>query len=147
MSNWKQNLTIAAVLLAVDAYFLINSLAYPEDSNTFPLLLSILLGIVTLALAGQALLQARKEGNVPFVVFAPYKKVGIQALLIAAFAAAAPYISYPLAGFFLCYATARNGGYANRMIAVIFSAGVSAFVFAVFKIVLGVPLPPGVFAL
>lgn len=145
MSNWKQNLVIACVLLAVDAFFLVNSLSYPADSNTFPLLLSSLLGIFSLGLAVQALCAARAEGDVPFVQIRHYRKVAGQIVLIAVFASIAPYIGYLVAGFLLCFATACNGGYPNRKVAMVFSAGVSIFVFAVFKLILEVPLPLGFF--
>lgn len=145
MSNWKQNLAIAAILLALDAFFLTNSLRYPSDSNTFPLLLSCLLGAFSLALAGQALWDARAEGAVAFVEPRHYRKVAGQIVLIAVFATIAPHIGYLLAGFLLCFATACNGGYPDKKISAVFSAGVSVFVFAVFKIILDVPLPLGFF--
>lgn len=145
MSNWKQNLTIAVILLAVDAFFLLNSLRYPSDSNTFPLLLSCLLGAFSLALAGQALWDVRTEGAVTFVEPHHYHKVAGQIVLIAIFATIAPYVGYLFAGFLLCFATACNGGYPDRKISAVFSIGVSVFVFVVFKIILDVPLPLGFF--
>ena len=145
MSNWKQNLVIAGILLVLDAFFLTNSLRYPSDSNTFPLLLSCLLGIFSLALAGQALWSARTEGAVTFVELRHYHKVAGQIVLIAIFATIAPYIGYLLAGFLLCFATACNGGYPDKKISAVFSAGVSVFVFVVFKLILYVPLPLGFF--
>lgn len=145
MSNWKQNLAIAAVLLAVDAFFLTNSLRYPSDSNTFPLLLSCLLGIFSLALAGQALWDARIQGAVALVEPRHYRKVAGQIVLIAIFATIAPYIGYLIAGFLLCFATACNGGYPDKRISAVFSVGVSVFVFVVFKLILDVPLPLGFF--
>ncbi len=146
LTNWKQNLAIAGVLLAVDAFFLSNSLRYPPDSNTFPLLLSSLLGVLSLALAGQALWTARAESAaVAFMDLRQYRKVAAQVVLIAVFALIAPYIGYLVAGFLLCFATACNGGYPNRRISAIFSAGVSVFVFVVFKLILEVSLPLGLF--
>jgi hypothetical protein len=145
LTNWKQNLAIACVLLPVDAYFLINSLSYPSDSNTFPLLLSILLGITVIVLGAQALFAARLAGNVPFVKWRHYHSVGRQIVLIAIFALIAPFIGYLIAGFLLCFATACNGGYPDKKIAFVFSIGVSIFVFAIFRLILQVSLPLGFF--
>jgi len=145
LANWKQNLAIACVLLFVDAYFLINSLSYPSDSNTFPLLLSIFMGITAIVLGVQALYTARLTGDVQFVEWRHYRSVVRQIVLIAIFALIAPFTGYLIAGFLLCFATACNGGYPNKKIILVFSMAVSVFVFVVFRIILQVSLPLGGF--
>ena len=147
MTNWKQDLVIACVLLVLAGTFGFLARDYPQAGNAFPKILCLLSGILALCLAGKSLwrMHLARHTSVRFIEWRYYRGVIMQAAIIAVFALIIPIVSYPVAGFLLCLATTLSGGYLNKRIALAFAAGVSFFVFVVFEIVLQVPLPAGIF--
>ena len=141
MINWKQDFTISVVMFGLSLAFGLTALGYPADANTFPLLLSGMLGVFSIALGAKSLMRITRGARL--VEFRPYRGVMRQVLLTIAFILIVPVIGYALAGFLLCLCTAFNAGYGKRKTALLFSVAASVFVVAIFSLILHVPLPTG----
>ncbi len=142
-TNWKQDLLLALILLGITAAFSLGLRELPSDAVLFPEILVILLGLLGAYMAVTAYL--RREPGAVLVDWPPYRKVVAQVAAIALFALILRPVSYVLAGFILCTITAFNGGYPRKGVALVFSALTALAVFAIFQLILKVPLPMGFF--
>ena len=143
MTNWKQDLTLSLVLLAIAAGFYFGGLGYPRAAFLFPSYLSPMLGGLALLLGLSAL--RRKEAGARFIDWPRYKAPAMLVGLVAAYIGLLPVIGYIPASFLLSAAFFLAMGLPSRKLGLAVAAAASVLVYVLFAILLEVPLPHGVF--
>jgi hypothetical protein len=121
---------------------IIASYSYPGDEGIFPRLVGVFMLIVAVFLFSTTIIQ--KTSKVDFKNINGKKVIevlGVMALYIALFR----FIGYLIDTFLLCAYIMTTLGYKKYKLAALFSAAATIVVFAVFKVLLKVPLPLSVF--
>lgn len=138
MGIWKQDFFIYLFFLLISLTVLAVAWQYPEGDKEFPLLVAGCLGVSSAFLAVRAFF---KEGPAFQFSLVRYRKIIIQVILILGFFAALPRAGFFLAASLLSLLTIFNGGYAHKLIAVLFSLVFPGVIFFLFHVLLEVPLP------
>lgn len=132
------DLSMPSVFIVLSIWMIVESASLPGEEGVFPTLIGVFMLIVALFILYTT--SRQKSSNVNFKNINGKKVVtilGILCLYIALFKV----VGYLIDTFLLCTYVIISLGYKNYKAAILCSAGTTAVVFAVFKLVLGVPLP------
>jgi len=136
--NLLVDLSMPIVFIALAIWMIIESFTFPGEEGAFPKLIGFFMLIVAAFILFTTLRQ--KESKVNFKNINKRKVLevlGALALYVALFKV----IGYILDTILLCGYVITTLGYKNYKTMVLTSVGVTVVVFALFKMVLGVPLP------
>ena len=145
----KYNVGISIILLAVSAATFAGASALPASSDasigpgTWPKILAILLGILSILLLIQSL--GDKSGQeAPFHAGPELKRVGVGILILAAFCALLYFVGFMIAAAFMIPAVMLLMGEKRIPVLAGVDVGVLVAVFVIFSVALKLPLPQGI---
>ncbi|MDD2207493.1 MAG: tripartite tricarboxylate transporter TctB family protein [Aminobacterium sp.] len=144
MKNWKKDFLLAIVLLVISVFVFIEAGNFPDIAAHFPKRVAVVIFLLAAPLLGRSLNERKKEVESESEK-KRYKSVYSVIISIAVYILILPKAGYLVSSLALMLFIMCNLGYANKKRALI-TAILSVFViFAVFRFLLGVPLPLGVF--
>lgn len=132
------DLSMPIVFIALAIWMIVESSTFPGEEGAFPKLIGLFMLIVAIFILFTTLRQ--KESKVDFKSINKRKVVEILVVLTL-YVALFRVIGYIIDTVLLCAYVITTLGYKNYKVTVLTSLGVTVVVFALFKIVLGVPLP------
>jgi predicted ferric reductase len=136
--NLLVDLSMPSVFIALAIWMIIESYTFPGEEGAFPKLIGLFMLIVAVFVLLTTLRQ--KESKVNFKNINKRKVLEILVVL-ALYVALFKVIGYIIDTILLCAYVITTLGYKNYKVTILTSLGVTVVVFALFKIVLGVPLP------
>ncbi|WP_408011268.1 tripartite tricarboxylate transporter TctB family protein [Pseudalkalibacillus sp. A8] len=143
MVTWKNDLILSVFLLILSVFVYAKSLKMPTNAGEFPILLSIVLGILSILLLFSSFKKKKQDAGSIKYTNIQYIFLGIIAMLI--YSVILSYLGYLLSTLFLFLSILFLIGYRKKTFGVLIGVIIVVAIFAIFKIALNVPLPEGLF--
>jgi len=145
MKNWVKDFLLALTLILVSVVTFYFAKSYPDIASHFPTRIAIVLGGLSTALLVKSWAFNRKteEGN--RIDTSRFKNVILVIGAIGIYTALLKYAGYLVSSFCLVLFLISFLGFTKKLPLFITSLGCVLAVYAAFKLVLGVPLPAGMF--
>lgn len=144
MKNGVRDVFLSIVLIVIGAYTFFESASFPDIAAHFPRRISLLLILLALALMISGIYKVRKEPGKEKAT-GPYGNVFFLSIIIAVYILILDWAGYLLSTVGLVFAVMSILGYKKKMKALLVAICSVAAAFVLFRFLLGVPLPLGIF--
>lgn len=132
------DLSMPLFFIVLSIWMMVESAALPGEEGMFPTLIGVFMLLVALFILFTTMRQQASKVNFKNI---DGKKVLTVLFVLCAYVALFKLVGYLIDTFLLCSYVIIALGYKNYKVAVLYSAGTTVVVFAIFKLLLGVPLP------
>ena len=144
MKNGVRDVFLSIVLIVLGTYTYFESATFPDIAAQFPRRISLLLILLAIALMISGIYKIRKEPGKEKTT-GPYGNVFFLTIFIAIYILILDWAGYLLATVGLVFAVMSILGYKKKMKALLVAICSVAAAFVLFRFLLGVPLPLGIF--
>ena len=145
MKNWLKDSILAVTLLVISLSTYIVAKEYPDIASHFPTRLALVLGGLSFALLIKSIVVTRVTDAEKETDFSSMKGVFIVVAGIGVYTIALKYAGYLISSFLLVLFLISFLGFSKKVALFLTTAACVLAVYVAFKMVLGVPLPPGLF--
>lgn len=144
MKKGVRDVFLSIVLIVIGAYTFFESASFPDIAAHFPRRISLILILLALTLMASGIFQVRKKPGKEKTT-GPYSNVFFLAIFIAVYILILEWGGYLLSTVGLVFAVMSILGYKNKIKALLVALISVAASFVLFRFLLGVPLPLGIF--
>lgn len=145
MKNWVKDTILAVTLMVISFATYIVAKDYPDIASHFPTRLAWVLGGLSIALLFKSIVVTRVTEAEEKTDLSSIIGVFVVVAAIAVYTVVLKYAGYLISSFCLLLFLMSFLGFSRKIALVLTTAGCVLAVYGAFKLILGVPLPPGLF--
>jgi proteasome assembly chaperone (PAC2) family protein len=145
MKNWVKDTLLSVVLIVISIATYVVAKEYPDIASHFPTRLAWVLGGLAVALLVKSLFVTRVKNAQETTDLSSIKGVFVVVAAIAVYTLILKYAGYLVSSFCLLLFLMPFLGFTRKVALILTTAGCVLVVYGAFKLILGVPLPPGLF--
>lgn len=145
MKNWVKDTLLSVILIVISIATYVVAKEYPDIASHFPTRLAWVLGGLAVALLVKSLFVTRVKNAQETTDLSSIKGVFVVVISIAVYTLILKYAGYLVSSFCLLLFLIPFLGFTRKVALILTTAGCVLVVYGAFKLILGVPLPPGLF--
>jgi len=145
MREWVKDAILSTVLIIISIATYFVSKDYPDIASHFPVRLALVLGALSVGLLIKAVFITRVKETEKIQDLSSLKNVFIVVFGIALYTISLRYLGYLISSFCLLLFLISFLGFTRKLHLIITTFGCVMVVYVAFKMILGVPLPLGLF--